>query len=166
MRLRRSLSVFLAVVLGIQPLAAASSITGLTISPGAISFSSIDPDLSPVNGSATASVQWSMDGNNTGNWTLTVQSSSSTLINCSEIPVSAIKLQCTSLAKSGASNPAGNCASGVLTLSTNPQVIASGNRQGSSSTFTASIASTFTDSWTYIPNTSCSAQLTYIVNAQ
>ena len=146
---------------------AATTVTGPTISPWTITFSSPNPDAGPVNGSSTATVQWSMHGNPTALWSLTVQATSSSMTGCGAVPVSAIQVQCTSLT-SGATGASGSCSSGSFALSTSPQTIASGAKQGNgnSGSTVATVAFTFTDAWKYPASSSCSLQLTYTVNAQ
>jgi hypothetical protein len=146
---------------------AATTVTGPTITPSTITFSSPNPDATPTNGSSTATIQWNMQGNPTNLFTLTVQASSSSMTGCPAVPVSAIQVQCTSFT-SGAQGASGACNSGSFALSTSPQTIASGAKQGNGqSGGTTVIASfTFTDAWKYPASSSCSLQLTYTVNAQ
>ncbi len=141
----------------------ASTITGRTITPGTITFTSPDPDTTPVNGSSSATIQWGMTGNKNGNWTVTVQAPSSVMTGCPSVPISAIRFQCTSFnAETGGQ---GNCASGSFPLSTASQTVASGNREGTGGTNTATVVFTFTDAWKYPASTSCSIQLTYTITA-
>jgi hypothetical protein len=143
---------------------AASTITGLSIAPPTITFSSPNPDVTPVNGNRAATITWTMSGNGNGNWSLTVQAPSSTLAGCPSVPVGAVQFQCTSLkAETGGS---GNCASGSFPLSTTPQTVASGNKEGNSGSTVATVSFTFTDAWKYPASSSCSVQVTYTINAQ
>jgi hypothetical protein len=143
---------------------AATTITGPTVSPSTITFSSPNPDVTPANGSTAATIQWAMAGNAGGAWSAAVQATSSSLTGCPAVPVSAIKFQCTSL--SLATNGAGTCSSGTFTLSTSPQTVASGSKQGKSGNTVATVSFTFTDGWKYPASSSCSTQLTYTINAQ
>src|SRR5437763_15629447 len=104
---------------------AATTITGPTISPSTITFSSPNPDVTPANGSSTATIQWSMQGNPTALFSLTVQATSSSMTGCAAVPVSAIQVQCTAFT-TGATGASGGCSSGSFALSTSPQTIASG----------------------------------------
>jgi hypothetical protein len=141
----------------------ASTITGPTISPSTITFSSRDPDVTPVNGSSSATVQWTMSGNKSGNWALAVQAASSTLSGCSAVPVGAVQFRCTAWS---ATKGTGSCASGTIPLSTTSQTVASGSQEGDPGTHTVTVAFTFTDAWKYPASSSCSAQLTYTITAQ
>jgi hypothetical protein len=143
----------------------ATSITGPTISPAAITFTSPDPDVTPASGSSTATVQWIMSGNSSGAWSITVQSISSSLANCPAVPVSAITLQCSSATASGSGFPRASCTAAALTLSTTPQTIATGTREGNPGTINVAVAFTFTDAWKYPASSSCTLQITYTVTA-
>ena len=142
----------------------ATTITGPTVSPATISFTSPDPDQTPVNGSSTATIQWTMSGNTLGSWSLTVQSVSSSLGSCPAVPASAVSFQCNSATPDTLGNA--SCSSGSFSLSTSPQTIASGTRQGAGvSPTTVTISFTFTDAWKYPASSSCSVQIIYTVTA-
>jgi hypothetical protein len=143
----------------------ATSIAGPTISPAAITFASPDPDVTPASGSSTATVQWIMSGNAAGAWSVTVQSVSSSLANCPAVPVSAVTLQCTTATVSGSGTPRASCNAAALTLSTSPQTIASGTREGNPGTINVTVSFKFTDAWKYPASSSCSLQITYTVTA-
>jgi hypothetical protein len=161
MSLRRTL---LAVVLANAALPA-TTITGPTITPLTINFSSSDPDAAPANGSSAASIHWTLNNSNkNGNWSLTVQSATPTLAGCPAVPVSAVQFQCTSVTRANGGD--GNCASGSLVLSTSPQTVASGGKEGTTGATGVTLTFTFTDAWKYPASPSCSIQLTYTVNAQ
>jgi len=146
---------------------AATTITRLTISPSTITFSSSNPNVTPRNGNSTATIQWNMQGNATALFSLTVQAASSSMSGCAAVPVSAIEVQCTAFT-TGANGASGSCNSGRFALSTSPQTIASGAKQGNgqSGNTAATVSFTFTDAWKYPASSSCSLQLTYTVNAQ
>ena len=164
--MRAVLSAVLVAVLTSESLAAATSISGPTITPTTITFSSPDPDASPVNGSSTATIVWSNSGGSANvGWTLGVQANSSAMVLCGSVPVSAVRVQCNSVSSTGTGNPIGNCANGALALTTSPQTIASGNRQGNPGNFSVVLTFTFTDSWKYPANSSCSLNLTYTITA-
>jgi hypothetical protein len=143
----------------------ATSITGPVISPSAITFNSPNPDVTPTAGSSMANIQWMMSGNPSGNWSVTVQAASSSLANCPAIPVSAISAQCVSATASGTGNPDASCSGSAFSLSTTPQTIASGTRQGNTGAINLAIAFTFTDAWKYPASSSCSIQITYTIKA-
>jgi hypothetical protein len=135
-------------------------IGAVTVTPSTISFFSPDPDITPAGGSSEATISWRMDGG-ARPWTLTVAAASSSFMSCSAVPLSAVRFSCQSAARGGGLANA-SCASGTFTLTTLPQTIASGTRQGSgSSPFTIRVAFTFTDAWNYPANSSCSLNLTY-----
>jgi hypothetical protein len=140
----------------VKPLAFAITGTVMAV-PSTITFTSPDPDVTPVNGNTTATISWSMNGI-LNTWTLSVNAAASSFTSCPLVPVSAVKVQCSS-ATPGLLGSA-NCAGGTLTLSTSPQTIASGT-QGLSGTTTVTVMFTFTDAWKYPANSSCSLSLTY-----
>jgi len=138
------------------------SVTGsVTVTPSTITFSSPDPDTTPVSGNTTATVRWSMNGGATA-WSLRVNASGSSFASCPSVPMSAIKFTCSSATPGGGSTPNATCSSGTFTLSTSPQTIASGTREGNGSApFTVVVAFTFTDAWNYPASSSCTLSLTY-----
>ncbi len=166
MALRQILGLLLVMVVWFEPQTAATTITGPNVSPGAIGFSSPDPDNTPVSGNNSATVQWGMDGHAKGDWSLSVQADSPSLTDCPDVPVSAITVRCDALTRSGTAHPTGACVSGALPLSGGPQTLASGTRQGGNSTITATLSFTFTDSWRYRSSPSCSVHLTYTIYAE
>ena len=132
---------------------------GVTATPSTITFSSPDPDFTPVNGNSTATISWSMNGL-LNSWSLTVNAASSSFHSCPSVPLSAIQFQCTSATAGLLGNA--TCATGTRTLSTSPQTIASGTAQGSGlSPFSVVVSFTFTDAWNYPANSSCTLNLTY-----
>lgn len=164
MALQRICSVILAAALAVHPPASAATIGGPTVLPGTLSLTSADPDAVSSGGAAT--VTWSIaDARPNGDWSLAVHAPSSTLTACPRVPVSALQVQCTGLSVAGTGNPRGECAAGAVTLSTNPQIIASGSRQGGNSLFTAAVSFTFIDSWKYPASSLCSLNLIYTVSA-
>ncbi len=142
--------------------ALASTITGLTITPSTISFSSSDPDLS-ANGSSSSTVRWTMGGNPFGGWSMTIRATSPTLTGCPSVPVSAIRVQCTSVSPQLVGN--GSCG-GAINLSTTGQTVASGTWQGLGIGATvATFSFVFTDAWRYPASSSCSIQLNYTITS-
>lgn len=136
----------------------------LTVSPATINFNATNPGTVPVvAGSATATASWTAiaSGNN---WSLTVQAASSTFINCSTVPVSAVTVSCSSVSVSGL-GASGSCA-GSFPLSTSPQAVASGSEGTVSINYSVTIGFTLADNWKYIAETSpaCTISLTYTAN--
>jgi len=144
----------------------ATTITGPTVLPSSIKFSSPDPDITPVSGNTPATIVWTMTGNKHGNWSLAVQAAAASLTSCPAVPVSAIKVQCTSAIPTGGGGPNATCTSGALTLSTAAQTLASGINEGDPGTITVNASFTFTDAWRYPASSACSVQLTYTITAQ
>ena len=139
----------------------AFAITGsVTVVPSTITFTSPDPDTTPVNGNTTATTTWSMNGG-TNTWTLGVNAAAASFASCPLVPLSAVHFTCSSAAKGSGANASATCTSGTFTLSTSPQTIASGKQGSGTSPFTVVVAFTFTDAWQYPANSSCSLNLTY-----
>jgi len=160
-----SRAIFLALVSATW-LAAQGTITGPTITPSLITFPSPNPDATPTNGSSQVTIQWVMDNNPKGTWSLTVQAPSSSLAGCPAVPVSAIQFTCVSLTTQKEADGQGACVSGTYPLSTGAQIVASGPKEGKTNTSTAVVSFTFTDSWKYPASSSCSVQLIYTITAQ
>jgi len=140
----------------------------LNVSPVTITFTTTNnPSTTPVvAGSAAATLTWStlslFDNNN---WTLTVQSITSTFTNCPWVPVSAVTVTCSSATVSGVGGT-GTC-SGAFPLSTTAQQVA-GGVVGSLFSYNYAVTINFTlaDSWKYIAEQTpaCSLSLSYIAN--
>jgi hypothetical protein len=143
-----------------------ASITGPIVTPATITFVSPDPDASPANGNATATITWTMNGKKKSDWQLTVQAATPALTACPTVPASAIAFTCSAATLSGNGRPRGGCASGTFPLSTQPQAIASGNRQGGNASATAVVSFAFTDAWRYVPHSACSIDLIYKIAAE
>lgn len=170
-------SIFLAGVLvtsvclhTIAPFAeAATRIHENSITPAIINFVSADPDSGTVLGSSAGTVFFrTTGGSNLRSWTVRVQSTSGSLFaGCpSSIPVNKVTITCTSA--TAGSDGTGSCGS-PITLSTSPQLIASGTEGTGNSTpynvtYTASLS--ITDSWSYIATTTgCTVNLSYEIVA-
>ena len=138
----------------------------VTVSPPTITFSSPDPDTTPVNGSATATVAWRMTGGPNKTWSLALNATSASFAGCPSVPVSAVQFSCQSVTPGDRGD--GNCAGGTFTLSTTPSApIASGGKQGGGqSHFVVVIGFTFTDAWKYPANSSCTLTLTYTASGE
>jgi hypothetical protein len=150
---------------------AAVYINALTASPSSISFSSTDPDLGAVSGSAAASVTFGLLlGTATNTWTVSVSAATSTFTGgtCTTIPASAITVTCASVAVNNYGGTAGTgaCAASS-TLSTTGKTAASGGEGNFYDTFTITLNLTLTDSWAYIAatTTTCPLSITYSLNA-
>ena len=145
----------------------AAAVTGsVTVTPSTITFNSPDPDTTPVSGSTVGTVMWSMNGGNVL-WSMIVSAAAASFTSCPAVPLSAIQFSCSSVTPGGGGNPNGTCSAGTLTLSTTPQTVATGTRQGNGSApFAATVAFTFTDAWKYPASPSCSIQINYSVTAQ
>src|SRR5437879_870452 len=110
--------------------------------PSMITFTSPDPDITPVNGNTTATITWSMSGL-LNSWTLSVNANSASFAGCPLVPASAVQYQCTSATPGTLGNA--SCTAGTFTLSSSPQTIASGTSQGLGGTTTVVVAFKFTD---------------------
>ncbi len=136
----------------------AFAITGSVMAaPSTITFTSPDPDITPVNGTSTATISWSMNGF-FNSWSLSVNAASASFASCPLVPTSAVQYQCTSATPGSFGNA--SCTAGTFTLSISPRTIASGTAQGTGTT-TVVVAFKFTDAWKYPAGSSCSLSLTY-----
>ncbi len=150
-----------AAVTGREPLFA--TVSGVTATPGAISFSSPDPDTGTV-ALTPAVVSWTAsDGNNARNWILAITAGSASFTGCATVPASAIQVTCSSVEPIGGS---GTC-SNSFPLSAAYRQIAGGVQGDGARNYTVNVAFTFTDSWRYRAALSpaCTLSLTYLVIA-
>jgi hypothetical protein len=149
-----------------EPKPSVPSITSFTALPSTITFTSSDPDLG-ATGSAIVTITVAKAMNNHP-WTLTVQASSSTLTNCTSVPVSAIRASCSGVVVSGTGgvSPTGSC-SAPFSLSTAPTQLAGGNQGNQTETYTINVAYPFNDNWQYSGASSpaCSLTLSYTATA-
>ena len=151
----------------IRPLAGGgggAALGPISAAPGTISFTATDPDLLTVAGSSASTISWSIvsGGSNSQTWTLQVQAASTTFTGCSTVPVSAVRVTCSSVVVSGGGG-SGAC-SAPFNLSTSLQQVAGGAEANNT---TVTISFTLADSWRYIATTSqtCTQTLTYTVTA-
>jgi hypothetical protein len=143
---------------------ALGTLAGLSATPGTISFQATNPDLGQVSGSSPGSLTWSvLSGSHLQNWTLSVQSGSSSFTGCPTIPVSAVQVSCGSASVSGAGGT-GVC-SGSFPLSTSAQQIAGGAEGDGTGSYSVSMNFTLAESWRYVASSACTLTLTYSVNA-
>ena len=139
----------------------AFAVTGsVTVVPATITFTSPDPDTTPVNGNSAATITWKMNGG-TNTWTLGVNAATASFTSCPLVASGAVKFTCSSATKGSGANASATCASGTFTLSTSPQTVASGQQGNGTTAFNVVVAYTFTDAWKYPANSSCSLNLTY-----
>ena len=141
---------------------AGTTMSAVTASPGTISFTATDPDLSPFPGNSAATISWTTSGGSTGNtWNLKVSAAAASFTNCATVPRSAVIVTCGGI--TGGS--AGVCG-GPLTLSGAAQQIASGKEaSGTNKAYSVTLDFSLTDSWSYIAGSSCTISLTYTVTA-
>jgi hypothetical protein len=143
---------------------AMGTLGSLSASPGTISFQASNPDLGIVSGSSPGNLTWVLlGGSPLQNWTLSVQAGSSTFIGCPTIPISAVRVSCSSATVSG-SGGTGGC-SGSFPLSTTSQQIASGNQGDGTNSYSVLMNFTLDESWHYKANSACTLNLTYSVSA-
>ncbi|HUP05291.1 MAG TPA: hypothetical protein VMU19_14940 [Bryobacteraceae bacterium] len=148
-------------VVNLQPLTTTSH---MSASPASITFTSTDPDSGAVSGSSTATVTWRVSGGaTTRNWTLSLQASAVNMTNCSNVPVSAVKVTCASATYSGGGGT-GACSS-AFNLSNALQTVASGKEGTGNRSATVTVNFSFTDQWSYVAHTApaCGVALTYSV---
>ena len=145
----------------------ATTVGTVTATPSTISFNATDPDLGSVAGNSPATVSWDATaGNNSNNWTLTVQAAATSFTGCGTVPVGAVTVACSSASVS-AGGGTGVC-SGAFPLSTLSQQVAGGKEGNGTRSYTVNINFTLTDRWRYVAALSppCTITLTYTVNAQ
>jgi hypothetical protein len=140
------------------------TLSALWATPGTISFQAANPDSGQVSGSSPGSLSWNvLSGSHLQNWTLSVQSGSSSFAGCPTVPVSAVRVSCGSATASGAGGT-GACG-GSFPLSTSPQQIAGGAEGDGTGSYSVSVNFTLAESWRYVANSTCSINLSYSVNA-
>ncbi len=143
---------------------APGAVAALTATPGLISFQATNPNSGQVSGSSPGSLTWTVrDGSRLQNWTLSVQSGSSSFTGCPTIPVAAVRVSCGSASVSGGQGT-GACSTS-FPLSTSPQQIAWGAEGSGNRAYSVSINFTLAESWRYVANPACTIILTYFVNA-
>ena len=131
----------------------------ITASPSPVTFTSTNPDLSPVSAPVTLTFQIS-GGATAKTWYMNVQASQDPLANCSTVPDSAITVQCTSASVTNSGT--GTC-SGSFPLSASPATQFVGGTQGAgSSNYTVHVTYLLADKWKYKVG-ACSLTLTYVV---
>jgi hypothetical protein len=142
-----------------------SDLRWFTVTPTSLSFTAADPDAGGVP-AASSTAQWRTRlASPARTWTLSVQALSPTLQNCSNIPVSALRLTCTS---AFINDPKGSaaCVAGAVPLSTTPRALASGQQGTGNDTTTITFSAFFTDSWKYsaAQAPACTVNLTYTID--
>ena len=136
----------------------------VSATPGTISFQATNPDLATVSGSSPASLTWIvLSGSHLQNWTLSVQAGSSAFVGGPTIPISAVRVNCSTATVSGGAGT-GAC-SGSFPLSTIAQQIAGGAEGDGTNSYSVSLNFTLAESWRYVANSACTITLTYSVNA-
>jgi hypothetical protein len=140
------------------------SLESLSAKPKSISFQAANPDSGQVSGSSPGSLTWKVSrGDHLQNWTLSVQSASSSFTGCPTVPVSAVQVSCGSASASGVRGT-GVCG-GSFPLSTTAQQIAGGAQGDGNGEYSVSMNFTLAESWRYVANSACTITLTYSVNA-
>jgi len=146
-------------------LAAQSTIRNLVATPASLSFTSSDPDAGPAT-SPTVTASWEIrGGEKERSWTLTVSAGSAFLGGCPNIPVTAVRVLCTSVEVPGG-GATGACA-GEFALSTLPQTVAAGRQGQGTKHHAVNLRFLLNDSWRYIATggSPCTLNLTYTADA-
>jgi len=140
-------------------LPSAQATVSMYVSPSSISFTATDPDTGIVAGNTASTVFWFYSGINKKTWSMSLQAGATTFSGCSTVPVSAVTATCSTIQVGGGSQPCGS----AVTLSTAPQVIASGTEAAGFASYQVNITFTLADSWKYVAkmSPSCSLTLTY-----
>ena len=143
---------------------AMGTLGSLSATPATISFRAANPDLVLVSGSSPGSLTWMvLGGSHLQQWTLSLQAGSSSLIGCTTVPISAVRVNCGTATVSGVGGT-GTC-SGSFPLSTSAQQIASGTEGDGTQSYSVSMNFTLAESWRYVTNSACTITLAYTVNA-
>lgn len=143
---------------------AMGTIGTLSASPGTISFQASNPDLGIVSGSSPGSLTWMvLTGSRLQNWAVSVQAGSSSFVGCPTIPISAVRVNCSSATVSGGGGT-GGC-NGSFPLSTTPQQVAGGTEGDGSNSYSVMMNFTLDESWHYKANSTCTLSITYSVSA-
>ena len=148
-------------------LAATTQIHQATATPAIVTFFANDPDAPFVPASVSATINFRTTGGSPAKaWSLEVQAAGGpNLASCpSTVPINRITAACVSATADDGGT--GSC-NAPFTLSTSPQVVASGvEGTGNATPYVVIINFTFQDSWRYIAtNTPCSVSLTYRIIA-
>ncbi len=141
---------------------AQGAVPGFSGTLGGLTITSSDPDGAPtITGSPVTVTFWILLGAATRNWRLLINANSSSLVGCTRVPASAIRVSCRSASGNGVT------CGGTYSLSTTPLEIASGNEPPLWGTVTVTLAYSFVDGWRYPASAgqSCSLGLTYTVDA-
>jgi hypothetical protein len=140
-----------------------STVEEFTIVPAAVQFRSDDPDSPPAPVPIT--LNWrARKGDVTAQWTLTVRAGSSGFGECSAVPVSAVRVACSSVNNFGSD---GIAACGApFSLSGAPQQLASGNDRPGTKQYAITFLLSFIDSWRYrgALASPCSLDLVYTLD--
>jgi hypothetical protein len=148
------------------PASAVNLISSLTVSTGTLSITATSPDSGPF--SITGGATWNVLINIFGDaWTLNLQATSASFASCSNVPLSAVRVTCTSITDSGLTGVTHSCAP-AFNLSTSNQLLASGTDPavGILASHTVNLQFTFTDSWKYPgSSSSCNVNLNYTLIA-
>ena len=141
----------------------------ITATPATVTFTSSDPDLSPVAGSPVT-VTWRFTyGSSSQTWNIGVRANNSTMTHCGAVPTSAITVSCQSVSMSGGTpgTGSGSCSQPFL-LSTTNQQVAGGLQRGNNANYTVNISYSFQDRWRYrgAVTPACALTLTYTVYFQ
>jgi hypothetical protein len=143
---------------------AMGTLTLLTATPGAISFQAVNPDVGMVSGSSPGNITWMvLIGSHLQNWTMSLQAGSNSFVGCPSIPISAVRVSCSTATVSGGGGT-GGC-SGSFPLSSTPQQIAGGAEGDGANLYSVFINFTLAESWRYVANSACTLTITYSVNA-
>ncbi|MBE7542437.1 MAG: hypothetical protein M9913_13730 [Bryobacteraceae bacterium] len=146
--------------------ASPAQIHSFTVTPGALSFTALDPDAGgPVPQVSLAYVDFR--ANLFQAWRLYVQAEMPLLENCATVPVSALQVRCQSATITGFLNlGSAACNSATIPLSTSPQLVAQGNQGIFNNQISANLQVGFADRWRYAAAVSpaCSVSLRYTVD--
>lgn len=143
-----------------QPL---STIEEFTAAPSAVQFRSEDPDAPPAPLPIT--LNWrARKGDITAQWSVTVRAASSSFTECSGVPLSAVRVACSSVTGFGSDGSAG--CSPSFSLSGAPQQLAGGNDRPGTKQYSLVLLLSFVDSWRYkgALASPCSLDLVYTLD--
>lgn len=145
----------------------ATFVSTLTMGSGTASVTATNPDSGPFT--VSGSISWLVLVNLGGySWTLNVQSASSTFASCAQVPISAVKVTCTSITDGSLIGGASKTCAAASNLATASHLLASGTDPTIIVPFTRTVnfQYTFTDAWQYpATGSACTVSVNYFLNA-
>jgi hypothetical protein len=141
----------------IRPL---STISSFAVVPAALQIRSDDPDASPAP--VVTTVTWqAQKGAKDAIWKLTIRAGAGSFTNCGSVPISAVRVACSTI--SGGGGGGASTCNAPFALSGAPQQVAGGNDRPGNRRYAVTLLLSFSDKWKYTSSlgTACSLDLVY-----